>query len=264
MRICIFAILIPGMAFASFEKTQAGARPAALSNAFVALADDPWAVLFNPAGMVQISSVSFSVFHSPRPFGLSELSTSAAAAVFPTHAGPLGFAVRRYGFNLYHELSATAAFAVDFGASAGIGLNLHSVTIRGYGSAASLALDAGLLIPFENLHWGIFFKNVNAARIGVSREPLDRSLTTGLAYSPSADFSAVLDFQKDLSFRVSPRAGFEYRPAAAIAIRWGASDSPAEISAGIGIGTDFARFDYAFASHELGGTHEASLTLFFR
>src|SRR5437879_10213388 len=107
MRICAFiAMLVPGIALGAFERTQAGARPAALSNAFVALADDPWAMFTNPAGLTQIPFATLSVFHSPQPFGLPELSTTAAAASAPTSAGTIGLAVRRSGVELYRRRGA--------------------------------------------------------------------------------------------------------------------------------------------------------------
>ncbi len=50
----IFALLVYRFAFASFENTFLGARPAGLANSFTAVSDDINSIYFNPAGLARI------------------------------------------------------------------------------------------------------------------------------------------------------------------------------------------------------------------
>ena len=95
----------------SFAQTGEGGRAAALGGAQVALADDAWATIANPGGLVQLKGGEASCFYSPQPFGLAELSTQAAALVIPTRYGGLGISGSKYGFTLYHELSVSFSYA---------------------------------------------------------------------------------------------------------------------------------------------------------
>jgi hypothetical protein len=268
MRIgIIFLLLIPHIVRGGFERTQMGGRPVALGNAFVALGDDPWTITYNPAGLNQIHIATFSLFYSPQPFGVSELSTTAVAVLFPTSIGAIGGALRRQGFDLYREVSATFGYANTIrDVSIGINVNYHAVSIKSYGTSATIGLDAGLLIPLvEGLRWGASFKNVNAPSIGAAREPLPQSFITGVAYFPIHALTLVVDVQKESRVDLSPRFGFEYWLVDTFALRGGVSDAPSEISGGIGIRNSMLQFDYAFVSHPvLGATHQASVTFSWR
>ncbi len=55
-------IIFPGIAFSSgFFNGAQGAKAFSLGNAFVAQADDPSAIFFNPAGIVQLEGTQFSL-----------------------------------------------------------------------------------------------------------------------------------------------------------------------------------------------------------
>jgi long-chain fatty acid transport protein len=59
-------VLVPGLAFASgFAINEQGAKAVAMGGAFVAQADDPTAVYYNPAGILQLEGTQVSVGMSP-------------------------------------------------------------------------------------------------------------------------------------------------------------------------------------------------------
>jgi len=94
MRRCCFAgwiavlsvFLLPVVAFAGgFASNEQGAKASGMANAFAAQADDPTAVYFNPAGIVQLDGTQVTVGVSPViPGATFESSTPAAS-------DPLGF-----------------------------------------------------------------------------------------------------------------------------------------------------------------------------
>jgi hypothetical protein len=249
----VTAMLLLPIAFsrAGFEQTEGGARARAMGNAFVGLADDVWAIQYNPAGLARVSSLEFSGFYSPQPFGLAELRLMALAAAYPTSVGTFGVAARRFGFELYRETSFSIGYAREIGGVfAGLNVNYHSVAIERYGSAETFALDAGVLVPVvESLRFGIAARNVSAAAIGESRERLPQTFTAGLAYSPIENADMAFDYQKEPGFVASPRGGIEYWIIREVVLRLGFSDQPSSYTAGLGLRYMFVQFDYGFATH---------------
>ncbi|MBI4546563.1 MAG: hypothetical protein HY707_01180 [Ignavibacteriae bacterium] len=259
----LFLLLIH-KAFGGFEQKDLGARAAGLGGSFVGLSDDVWAIAFNPGGLSQLKRREVSFFYSPQPFGLSELSTGAVAVALPINVGVIGAAARKYGFDLYREVSGTVSYSNTL-SSVGVGINLnyHSVSISKYGSAGTIGIDVGIIIKiFDQLHWGMTATNINSPTIGVSNEKLPQSFSAGLAYVPLKNLTFALDYHKQLKFDPSPRFGFEYWIVEVLAIRSGVSDAPSQYAGGAGIRYSMFQIDYAFITHqELGGTHQVSISL---
>jgi hypothetical protein len=260
----VFFVFLQCVAFGGFERAEVGARASAFGGAFCGLSDDCWAIFFNVGGLSQVQRREVSFFYSPQPFGLKELSTSAAAAAYSTNFGVIGISARRYGFNLYREFSGSLAYAKTISdVGIGINVNYHSVAIKNYGAAGTIGIDVGILLHIiDKLRWGISVKNINAPTIGTSKEKLPQTFSSGVAYIPLENLHLFFDYQKELRFEASPRFGFEYWIIDAFALRGGVSDQPVQYSGGMGIRYAMFQVDYAFAMHqELGSTHEASFTI---
>ena len=97
-------------AAASFEDLGAGARAPGMGNAFTALADDVYAIYYNPAGLAQLERPQFSTAYSRFYMGLSDgsdLSIMQLAYAQPLkggRAGTFGTAWQRFGASsLYSE-----------------------------------------------------------------------------------------------------------------------------------------------------------------
>lgn len=260
----LMCIIYTHQIFAGFERSDAGARVVALGSAFVGMADDSWAVFYNPAGLSRGRLPEISAFYSPQPFGLNELRSVAFVAFYPTSFGALGASVRSFGFSLYKETSVGVSYANEIGGIlVGTTLNYHSVSISRYGSAGTLGIDVGILVPvFQNLGWGIATKNINAPKIGEAREKLPQTFTAGISYQPLSSLSFVLDYAKEIGFAAGPRFGLEYWIVDAIALRTGVASEPSSYALGLGFRYSFIQLDYVFTTHrELGLTHQASITL---
>lgn len=249
---------------AGFEQSEGGARAKALGSAYTAISDDAWAPAFNAGGLAQLHANEASFFYSPQPFGLRELSITECAIAVPAKFGVLGFFGRRYGYDLYREVSGVFSYANTLsGIDIGLSVNYQSVSIDRYGSAGTIGIDAGLLASVkQNFRWGFSARNLNAPVIGVSREKLPQIFTGGIAYLPLENITLALDYQKEISYDPSPRFGLECRVVESLALRFGFSDAPSEFSGGFGVRYSFTRLDYAFTSHQdLGWTHQASISI---
>jgi hypothetical protein len=241
-----------------------GAKAIALGNAFVAIADNPWAVAYNPAGLTQLTTYQGSVFFVPRQFDLPELKTASLAVAVPFAFASCGLSVEQFGFDLYRETKFTIAAGrtIDWGVSAGISLNLQRVSIERYGSTQCFTIDVGLLASaLDNLGLGFALKNVAAAKIGSKGERLPQILLVGARYSPLRDSQLTLEMEKDTRYPFIVKAGVEQRFFEVFALRLGVASNPDKFSGGFGIRFSVFEFSYAGYSHaQLGWTHQLEIS----
>lgn len=262
--ILLFLLLFPLPAAGGFERTEAGARQAAMSNAVVGLSGDLWTMFFNPGGLARLSGPEAGFSISPSPFGLRELTLMTAAAAVPTSVGVWGAAFRTTGFELYREVSASISLARSFPLfDVGLTLRYCGVSIMNYGRAGCLGVDAGILLhPASNLQCALGALNLNAPSIGNDEEKLSQSFLLGAGWSASQDLTVLVELEKVLGFVPAWRLGIEYHPAEIIAIRTGLGERPTPLAAGFGLHLGFVAFDYAYSVHEeLGGTHELTISI---
>jgi long-subunit fatty acid transport protein len=261
-----FAVILTlcPVALASAENNGRGSKAIALGNAFVAIADNAWAVAYNPAGLAQLSSTQGAVFFVPQQFQLPELRTVALAGAVPFNFGTLGLSVDQFGFALYRETNVTIAAGrtIDWGVSAGVALNFHRISIERYGAAQRLTVDLGLLArPHDDLNFGFAIKNVTATTIGETRERLPQILMIGTRYAPWNEFQLTIECEKDTRHPLIVKAGVEQRFFEILALRLGISTNPDKFSAGIGARYSMFEFSYAGYSHpQLGWTHQVEIS----
>lgn len=247
-----------------FEQLETGARVRSLGGAAIGLANEAWAIAYNPSGIAQLSAAEVSLFYSPNPFGISELRQMSVAGALPTELGSFGLFARQFGFDLYKEFNLAVCYSTEVSnVFVGLAVNYHSVSIARYGSAGTVGIDVGLLIPIlENVRWGLAARNVNAPKIGSSGERLPQLFTGGLLYEPVRRLGITFDVQKEIDFPLAAKLGVEYWIVDEMALRIGAADQPAAYAGGIGIRYAFFQVDYAFHTHQdLGISHHASITL---
>ncbi len=267
---CSILILIfwcNGASNAQFENTDIGAKPISLGGAFTSLSNNSSAIYYNPAGISQIPFREVSVFYSPAPFGIKELSYGALTYVEPTKYGAFGLAAKTYGFDLYREFTATFNYANNYKKRIYFGLNFnyYHLKIQNYGSASTVGVDAGLMAYLTDyLRWGFAALNVNRARIAQTKEKLPQVYRTGLSVQIRKDLNFVLDVEKDTRYNASVKSGVEFTLLDMVDLRAGAGTEPTRFSAGIGFYYSYLEVDYAFYNHQdLGLTHQASITINF-
>jgi hypothetical protein len=259
-RVVFLLLSLPVVTHAGFESNGKGARPIALGNAFVALADNQWATYYNPAGLARIQTVQCALFFVPEQFGLSELRTISAATTFPIGFATAGVLLEKFGFDLYRETNISVGVGkfVDEFIAAGMSINLNTVSIDRYGSAMAATIDVGMLVELlEDIRLGFNWKNISATSVGALRESLPQVQSFGACYDLTQQSQICLELEKDIRFPFAVKLGFEHRFLKVFAFRFGLSNNPDKFSFGIGASTSGIEFSYAGYSHpQLGWTHQ--------
>jgi hypothetical protein len=244
-----------------------GARPIAMANAYVAIADDPWAVVYNPAGLSFVSSLHTSVFISPAQFGMKELRLVSVGAAIPSNAGIWGVVFDQYGFELYKETNAAFGFGrrlnewISFGAT----IRITHVAIERYGNSTRGVMDiGGIALITDELRLGWSWMNATQTTIGVNSELLPEILSMGVCYEITEHSRLAAELEKDIRYPVIKKVGFEQDLFGALSLRLGLSDNPDRFSCGFGVRMAGCEFSYAGYSHQqLGWTHQVELSVTF-
>jgi len=264
-RAILVLAVYPVVAQSGFEKNGWGTRAIGLANAYVAIADDPWAVCYNPAGLTRISSLRLAAFLSPAQFGMSELRTVCASAALPTSLGTGGVVIDHFGYDLYSETSIGLAFGMSvnewiaFGATA----HINRLAIQGYGTSARFVFDAGGIASLtEDVRLGWCWKNITQSTIGMQSEQLPQILSMGVCYEITEHSRIAVELEKDVRYPIIKKFGYEQQFFDVLYARFGMSDNPDKFSCGLGIRLAECEFSYAGYSHsQLGWTHQVELSV---
>jgi hypothetical protein len=265
MKALAFFLAVPFLILSAHENNGCGTKAIAVANAFVALADNPWAVCYNPAGLTQIRSPMFASFYVPQQFGVPELKTIAASAAIPLNSATVGAFIEQFGFELYRTTSIGlgCGFNPLDRISVGAAIDVEEVAIARYGVSHNITIDLGFLgKPANNLAIGFCLKNVTAATIGANRERLPQYVLMGACYSPFTGFCMVTELEKDVQFPLVVKVGIEQDFFEFVSLRCGVANNPDKFSAGLAVRYDSFEFGYAGYSHsDLGWTHQIELAI---
>lgn len=255
-------LLLPTLAFASFEEIQTDARLYGLAGAGVALSDMPGSDLYNPALPALANDLTASS-GSSIPFGLTDLTAFSGAYAHRKDKMGVGLALSTMGNRLYRENILKGAFSYRLieKAAMGASLNCYQVNIERYGSSAGMGLDLGLLgKPVEWLSLGMTAANVNRPTIGQNGEEISQSLSIGAALDPLDEITLSFELYCQRDWPSQVRIGQEYRYRNLLAIRAGFCDRPNAASLGFGVIYKNLRLDYAVRTHtDLGLSHCISM-----
>lgn len=247
-----------------------GARAVALGNASATLSGDIWAVTNNAAGLGSLTRPEASVYFENRylipslnvaavalALPLGELEPAAASLPARASRGVVGFEAQRFGGVLYQEVRVGAAYGYRLGVvSVGGRLDVLQVSLQDLGSrravAASLGGQADLL-P-QRLSFGVYLYNITQAKLAdYQDERVPTVLRAGLAYRPSRQVLLLAEAEKDVERPAGLKAGLEYLPTPAVAVRLGYASLSQQTSGGVGVRAGDFRFDYAAGWHSALG-----------
>ena len=256
-------LLTAPQAEAAFEQVPHGARAVGLGGATVSVQGDPWAPFANPSCLSGARGTSIAAAYLPALFGMWELKRGAFSLTSTAPIGTFALSMSGFGFDLYREISAglAAAHELTDRVALGIGVNLYSLAIQGYGSDLAIGVDIGMLAHVtEEVSYGVTFRNVNRPSIGKGREALPQTMAMGISVCPLPNALVALSARKDSHYPFELCIGLEYSLEHVVALRLGAANEPSTIAAGIGMRTSMLSMDYAYTIHpDLGGTHCFSL-----
>ncbi len=262
-----------------------------LGRAYVALADDPSAVFWNPAGLEYVPRMSFSLFHASLYEGAAY---DFIGFVYPTlDFGTIGIGYARVGIggvpvvNNFNIKEGTANFETsELCISYGKKLPYHitgGVTFKIDRQSFSylnlvtggIGLDVGFMyrfpwesILFKNLQLGFHFQNLikPELKLGAETEKLPTQTRIGLAkripVGENNYIQILMDYSKSQFESAKLHMGSEYRFRNLGFIRLGMDQS--NLSFGGGIKYRFVQIDYSFGNlsyqNEFPATHRFSIT----
>ena len=258
----------------AFLSWGAGARSLGMGKAFVSIADDASATYWNPAGLAQIDRKEITALHA---ILWSDTIYDFISYVHPiTGIGTVGGSLTRLhsgkfdGRDEYniptHEFSdSQTALGVSYGKQIvdvlALGASIKYVTHNlDDHKNGNLTIDIGAMYKaplFEHLQAGLNLRNLIGIRTGEHTEDkLPLSFRVGFNYKLLRDrLALVVDLEKT-GAPLSYHFGAEYWAFNYLAVRLGMD--PEEFTLGFGIRYRDYGLDYAFASHDLGGSHRLS------
>ncbi len=275
------------------HEVGASARAFSLGRAYVAMADDPSAVFWNPAGLEYVPRTSLSLFHSPL---VADAAYDFLGFVYPTlQYGTVGLGFSRVGvgdiivtdiFNVQQddnlatfdmsEIYISYAKKIPFNLTTGITFKVHRQSFAATNSVTSaFGLDAGLMYrpnsdsPLLNgLSIGVHFLNAvrPQLKLGANEDTLANRISVGVMKSipigPSGKMNILFDYVQGQYEGGSIHAGTEYQFNNVGTIRVGYDkDAPAF---GAGLRYSFVDIDYSFSNlsyeSEFSPSHRFSVT----
>jgi len=279
--ICVFYLC--SSVFAAFQDTGWGTRAGGMGNTFTAIANEPSATLWNPAGIAQLEMLETTFMYNKLFAGIDDVNLTQmfAAGVYPTEIGAFGFTITDFAlWGFYKENTISASYSRDFAELLKLnfpmmaGLNLkylmHSYTLDDRTkniddpvfdktSAGGFTPDIGFLLKPSDFSFGLSVLNILQPDVGLKTEDKVPMLVKfGTAYrlgdwklfeniTPTVDVSYRKPADNDADVKISGgvETWFNYHTWAA---RFGGNDR--EISLGFSYNKMFKesglQLDYAF------------------
>lgn len=295
--LCLWLPLTGELAPSAFVDIGYGARASGMSNAFTGVADDASAIVWNPAGLVQIKKREIFGMHANQK---NLISYDFAAAAIPFKGGAvLGAGIIHSGDLALTEITGMVSFAqtlteipkignlpkgINIGVtykirSADFGNNTDGGPDRVTGDANGYGFDFGLLYGFsEKSALGIsirdFYSSLywDTSTSGRYEESVPMQYVMGISYR-NPDSGLIVSFDFDSYGKV--RTGFEDVIGKIIALRAGIKldtkesfEQKNEYSVGVGIYhfnlglLDFS-FDASYSIEKIADTIKFSSSIRF-
>lgn len=270
--------------FASL-KLGVGARAMGMASAYVALADDPTATYWNPAGLASMKGAEVTAMHNE---WIQDFRQEYAAVGVPLGPGTAGFAfsgyytselerrdetgvlIGHFGFN---DVSMAGAYAGRVAPGLDVGATARYLReMIDSEDATTFIFDVGAKyrVKETGLTFGGALQNLGGDPTLVNDKiPLPRLARLGAAYErelPGLHGRATLstEFRKARSEDARFHVGGEFEYKNLVALRAGGKFGydAEDVAFGLGLTRNRIRFDYALVplSSNLGTTHFFSLT----
>lgn len=291
--------VVPSSAFAAAGETGfaslklgVGARPMGMGSAYVALADDPTATYWNPAGLAQVRGTEVTAMHDE---WIQDFRQEYAAVGAPLGKGAMGFAfsgfytsqlegrdevgnfTRNFGFN---DVTMAGAYGrpIATGLDGGIAVRyLREMIDQQNASTVAVDLGARYRVGASGLSLGAAVQNLGgkpkfdqgSSSVPMTAFDLPLTVRAGAALTrPLSSLHSVATITtevrkaraEDARFNVGGELTYKERLALRAGAKFGYDTE--KVSFGIGIPWNKIRFDYAFVplTADLGTAHLFSLT----
>lgn len=252
------AVVLP--LYALGELNDPGPRSLGLGGAGVALGNDAWAGLRNPADIN--SAASYWGGGWSQQFGLPELSLEQASGTTRYREWRLSGGLRSFGGEEYRESTVAMGLArrihKQFVAGARVDYlradnSIQNGQVLALNLGWSLSLTSGLTLA------GVW-EHAGNPRVSGLQDRLAERVVAGVGYELPAQGRALLDIVQEERFPLEVRTGIEIDAKSGIALRLGMRTNPVRPSGGLGISVRNWRFHYGFDVHpDLGTSHGVGL-----
>lgn len=286
----------PGSTTAGFLLVPVGGRAVAMGGAYTGLAEDAYALYYNPAGLAR-SAHEVTFTHNEY---ILDLSQEYLAYARPLDVGTLGISVNYFDFGNFDRTTHAAGFTgiaapTAYLSQGRFGANNLAVSVgyarrlgvEGFNVGAALKYIQQDIDNFSGksvagdfgLYWrkgdnplsvGLSVLNVgDKLQTGRRTDDLPLTVRLGAAYRVIPDrLTIAADAEKVVGDdQIYGHAGIEYWIAPMLALRAGyssVSDAGTGFTAGLGLRVNQLQLDYAFADeNELDNAHRISMTYRF-
>jgi len=198
----LFLLVLPGLAFAQLPLESVGSRAQGMAGAFVAVADDASAPVWNPAGLAT-GAPAGGVFE------LTRFQSRNRDSLFGSIVSwPLGLSYLRQSAEFNGSTFTSSTFGINVlqtvvdGLVVGANLKYVRGTVEDAGSHSSgeFDIDLGAMADFQKARIGVTLKNLrqpgftNVAGIATR---LPRQIRAGAAWLPKDGLTLALDLDLD-------------------------------------------------------------------
>jgi len=278
-----------GISSANFLKLDVGARQSAMAGAFAGLGDDVNTINYNPAGLLQVGTISMTAMHNQWLQSIKYEYLGYAQKVW--WGGVIGGSLAYFHLDdiegskfsqtgAYEKASnytawdscLTLSYAHPWSDRFSIGANFKVIYEKiEQEDASTIAFDLGTFYntPIDNLSFGLCLQNLGSGlKFIQDKSDLPMNLKGGIAVRLLDDHLLIaLDMNKPIDNDLNLRLGFEYWLIDAFALRAGYRtdmDIGSGFSGGLGLKLMNYQLDYGFAPYsELGDTHRISISMKF-
>jgi hypothetical protein len=262
LLILIQVILCLQKCAAGFERTSqpTGVLSRAFSGSAAFSADHLW---LNPATIAREQDLQATLFYSPSPFQLKQLSTFGASVTGAFEQIRLGGGLQSFGSSLYREMTGTLCLAHEITGSfsAGVSMQLYHLSIERYGTALRFAADVGFIVALnETMTFGSVLRNLTGTDFG-SDDDIPQEFCSGITVRTGSWGRFSFDMIKDIRYPLTYAAGADVVLVGPVTLSIGFSGGTSILTGGLNIELFEMTFQYAVSSHQvLGLTHSLGVT----
>ena len=281
-----------GTTSAAFLKLGAGARPSAMGNCYVGIADDSTAIYWNPAGLAQIDAKNGTASLMHAVWFEEILYDWASYAVPIRNWGVFGIGVQYLSYGSIDQTDNTGLNTGTFSPTDmaislawakkikgfDVGLNIKYISSKIVNTATAYAADLGVMkkLMDNKLSLGLAVQNMGTAlKYVTDNEPLPFNIKAGGAYKIKSNWLGTIDINAPIDGPVYYGAGTEYvqKLSGKMQIAGRAGYNTENINTGglngftVGLGIKYLDYalDYAFVPYgDLGNTNRISFTVAFK
>ena len=203
--------------------------------------------------------------YSERRFMMEELSHYRIAVALPTRSVNFGLGLNYFGNQNQNQTELGLAYGRSLGNRISIGaqFNYYNLHVTGYGKAATVNVEAGMLFYINNqVTLGVHTYNPAGSKLNKGEDEVLPSIyTVGIGYVPSEKLLIAAELEKEETKDVSVNAGVDYIFHEKLSARMGFSSSTETYFLGIGTGLKLLQLHVLASVHpQLGITPALMIT----